>query len=393
MRYLLLFVSTLFAHFAIAQNVGIGTALPNKAKLEVSGAIGNTVAIFTQAQGFPGVTFFRTPPAIGFNLYTTDQNRYVGSGSAMVQYINPANGGLYFDLIRTKGSANQPATAISRSMTIQQNGNVALSSYEQDATLFVGIGATLGDTLPTRFVGTTYNTIFNQKQSTTVYNSYLNGGKAGSDVYVNDVNFGNVYLCKSFGNVSVNTTSANATLTIKQYGGHGLVLVEPSTFHNWEFVTTKNLTDAASDYYLYYNGAYRGNIFYIDGGYYPISDKRLKKDVRSLSSVLSKVLSMNPVTYKMKYGSITDTKTLGFIAQEVNNIFPELTQQITSKDTEIGYPGLDDLYTMHYDGMAPIVIKAIQEQQEKIKSMQSKNDELRKRINAIESIVNDGKKF
>ncbi|MES2431545.1 MAG: tail fiber domain-containing protein [Bacteroidota bacterium] len=387
----LIILVTFSVHITLAQNVGIGTALPNKAKLEISGAVGNTTAIFVRDSGFAGISFQRTPPAIGFNQYTNGQNYYIGAGTALIEWLNPVNGSLNFDMTRTAGTANQPITTLTRSLTIQQNGNVSISAGEANASLFVGkYVATSPNTgahpYATRFQGTNYHSVFYEFQGGSVYNTRINGGKPGSDVYVNDVNFGDIYLCKDCF-IGINATGP-AELYIKQVNGRGLALVEPSTFHNWEFITTKNLTDPASDYYVYYNGQYRGNFFYLDGGYYPISDKRLKKDIHSLNTVLPQIMELNPVSYKSKDDNPENIRTIGFIAQEVNTVLPELTDHLTEKDTKIGYSGLSDLYTLQYDGMAPVIIKAIQEQQEKIDQLQSKNKDLRKRIKEIEKLLN-----
>ena len=66
-------------------------------------------------------------------------------------------------------------------------------------------------------------------------------------------------------------------------------------------------------------------------------------------------------------------------------VFPEITEQITGDD--LGYPDITDIYTLNYDALGPIAIKAIQEQQEKIQKIQSQIAILRQRIAAIEKAV------
>ena len=61
-----------------AQNVGIGIT-PSKARLEVNGAVGKTVAIF--GGDGAGISLQQNPPAIGFNQYSTDVNRNMLPGS------------------------------------------------------------------------------------------------------------------------------------------------------------------------------------------------------------------------------------------------------------------------------------------------------------------------
>jgi hypothetical protein len=90
------------------------------------------------------------------------------------------------------------------------------------------------------------------------------------------------------------------------------------------------------------------------------SDQRLKKDIISLSdSALEKVISLNPVTYHWNQEDGLGPPHAGFIAQEVQQIFPELVG--VDKDTTY--------LTLSTVGMTPYIVKAIQELDLKIKSL------------------------
>ena len=160
-----------------------------------------------------------------------------------------------------------------------------------------------------------------------------------------------------------------------------MILVNPNNFSNWEFAVTKNLTEPGSDLYLFYNEAYRGNFFHIDGDYYQLSDQRFKKAVEPLPSVLGKLLQLRPVDYQLISAKPGTQKKMGFIAQEVAALFPELISVV--KDTSGGYEGITDLHMLNYDGFGPIAIKAIQEQQEKIQMIRAQNTALKERIQAV----------
>jgi hypothetical protein len=101
-----------------------------------------------------------------------------------------------------------------------------------------------------------------------------------------------------------------------------------------------------------------------------------------LSSTLAGVLALRPCEYEMKYTNPGHEKSLGMIAQEVRTIFPEITDHITGN--ELGYPGLTDLYSMNYNALGPLAIKAIQEQQQRIVLVKTEIDQLRRRIEAAE---------
>jgi hypothetical protein len=77
----------------------------------------------------------------------------------------------------------------------------------------------------------------------------------------------------------------------------------------------------------------------------------------------------------MRAESSDSEKSIGFIAQEANALFPELVTII--QDTTLGYSDIPDLHMIKYDAIGPIAIKAIQEQQEKVKKLQDQNAALR----------------
>ena len=82
------------------------------------------------------------------------------------------------------------------------------------------------------------------------------------------------------------------------------------------------------------------------------SDERLKKNIENLDSVLPGIMQLRPVSFEWKSNGET---ARGFIAQEVEKIFPELVGE--------GLNGYKGLYT---DQFIPYLTKAIQEQQQEI---------------------------
>ena len=85
------------------------------------------------------------------------------------------------------------------------------------------------------------------------------------------------------------------------------------------------------------------------------SDKRLKEDIKSIKHGLNSIMQLNPVQYKMKNG--VDRITLGLIAQEVEGVIPEA---VHSPDNQ------NDYYALRYAELIPVLVKAIQEQQEQL---------------------------
>ncbi len=379
-RLLFQFALLLAAINAHSQNVGIGIT-PTKAKFEVNGSVGPTVAIFG-GEG-AGISLQQNWPSVGFNEYHDGSNvRNMVAGSGFIMYLDMNTGSLAFDYTSLTSGANS-TTAPTRRLTIRQNGNVSVNATEANATLYVG-GSNLG--IPSAvFRGTNYSSYFYEGVSpgNTGRSTYINGGKPGSVVFLNDIPLGDVVVGYGSGNskVGINTSTPTDMLEVKQYGGRGLALINPS-YNYWEFFVEKNLTENASDMYVYYNGGNLGNFYQGDGKYYYYSDKRVKSNIQPLSNLLPGVMALKPCTYEIKFDNPGHVQSIGLIAQEARTVFPEVTGHIDGDD--LGYGGIKDLYTMDYNALGPIAIGAIQEQQRKVEQLKNQISFLKQRIQIAE---------
>ncbi|MDO8658858.1 MAG: site-specific integrase [Candidatus Levybacteria bacterium] len=100
-----------------------------------------------------------------------------------------------------------------------------------------------------------------------------------------------------------------------------------------------------------------------------LSDIRLKENIKALSGSLEKVLALSGVSFNWKKTGIA---SIGFIAQEVEKIAPELVS--TGND---GYKSLD------YSKITPLLTQAIKEQQAQITSLVEKTQNLAAKANSI----------
>ena len=144
---------------------------------------------------------------------------------------------------------------------------------------------------------------------------------------------------------------------------------------NTNFWTT--YIDYLNDNYCFsYNGNLKSWIVDSDGYYSNVSDIRLKKDIKSMSNILPKVLALNPSIYKYKSQSEDDeTVSIGFISQEVEALFPSIVSE------QNGIKGLK------YSEFSVMAIKAIQEQQQIIDAQQSEIESLKDQLNKILSTM------
>ena len=128
-----------------------------------------------------------------------------------------------------------------------------------------------------------------------------------------------------------------------------LGLYNASSGNRWTYWFNSDLT-------VYYNGFIKGTWSSGNGDYTSMSDRRLKKDITPLGSVLASVNKLKAFMFRYKDNSSIEPLTAGFMAQDVQPLFPEAVKEISNKD------GTYNL-GIQYQYMSVYAIKAIQEQQ------------------------------
>lgn len=108
----------------------------------------------------------------------------------------------------------------------------------------------------------------------------------------------------------------------------------------------------------YVNGVYLAGAS--SAGWVNVSDITMKENITPMVNMLDKINELKPCQYN--YIGNQDEICMGFIAQELQNQFPNLIYKSSDK---LG---------IAYTGLIPVIIKAIQEQQEQINSLK---DELK----------------
>lgn len=116
-----------------------------------------------------------------------------------------------------------------------------------------------------------------------------------------------------------------------------------------------------------YNGIGKSQISSIDGAYTQISDRSLKQDIEGMEAITEKVMQLKPSTYYLKESrNRASHKSIGLIAQEVEQVFPELVYEIDG-----------NLKSLNYSALSVVAIKAIQEQQETITRLTEEMEKLK----------------
>ncbi len=105
------------------------------------------------------------------------------------------------------------------------------------------------------------------------------------------------------------------------------------------------------------------------------SDLLLKKDVTVMQNVLQKVLSLRPVTWHWKTNQDDKITQYGFIAQEVERLFPDVIKD--------GHWHGTDAKVMSTHDLLPYAIEAIKEQQRTIENTERELDILKTELLGI----------
>ncbi|RYY45291.1 MAG: hypothetical protein EOO06_16755 [Chitinophagaceae bacterium] len=168
----------------------------------------------------------------------------------------------------------------------------------------------------------------------------------------------NALLVRKDGRVGIGTDYPLTTLHVKQVAGAGGIMLENlGNGNKWR------LYSASGDNNLtFYNNANTeiADIDDLTGAYTSLSDQRFKKDVLPLGSVLPNLLKLVPSRYHFNWQQSNESSEIGMIAQHTYALFPEL----------VSYDKENDIYKMNYAGFSTVAIKAIQEQQALIKTLQ-----------------------
>jgi len=150
----------------------------------------------------------------------------------------------------------------------------------------------------------------------------------------------------------------------------GLTLEDSSNTDKWKIYHSGLFLSFAE------NGVRRGYITNGTGAYIATSDRRLKKQVIPTREVVSKLKNLTVYNYLYKDQGENAKETIGFMAQDVQPLFPELVE--TDED---GYLGLN------YSGFGVIAVKAIQEQQTEIELLKQQLEEQKAELLELRNLI------
>jgi hypothetical protein len=311
-------------------NVGIGTTTPT-AKLEIQNTPANDwgVSVWgntTTGQSYGGIIRGGT-----------------NSSDVAFRVNNAVNNLTYFTV---NGSGNvgigtgSPAQLLS--LASSTNSNISLRNTTTNS--WRGITFLNGPTDTTEYAYISYNATSGE------FRYYANPAGFGgyATFYSNDSEAMRINSSRDVLIGATSSPSAYGKLIVR--GANQGITIQSSVDNNYRSIYSQ------SGSLYFYNGSNEG---YLSSGgtWVNASDISIKKDIKEIEYGINEVMALKPKWYKMIED---DLEQIGFIAQEVEEVLPELVST-----SERGMKGLS------YGQMTAVLVKAMQEQQKQIEELKS----------------------
>ena len=180
----------------------------------------------------------------------------------------------------------------------------------------------------------------------------------------------------SGGNVGIGTTSPDSALQVSTSTAAAVSKFTNTYNSSGTFCLVtqlgSNANNASSYHYIATTGGGdkcyvlgNGNLQNTNNSYGQLSDIRLKKEITQATPKLEKLLKVNIVNFKFINDEV-ETKQIGVIAQELEEIFPSLVEESTDRETN------ELRKSVKYSVFVPILIKAIQELTARVQYLENK---------------------
>lgn len=164
-----------------------------------------------------------------------------------------------------------------------------------------------------------------------------------------------------------------------------------------------------------YAGYFDGRVL-ATGGVFTTSDSELKHNVAKLDKALDLIGKLKPKAYEYQRTGVFGAMNLpegihyGLIAQEVEEVLPNIVKTsqyntalhytpelpdtvglrrgVAAQQKQVAKAETAEFKAVNYTELIPILVKAVQEQQEEIREAQAEKDALLSRIEKLEQVVN-----
>jgi len=291
------------------------------------------------------------------------------------------------------------------------------SSADGDGSVAFGRG-TLAKSAYETVIGS-WNTDYSANSTTSSDDNdrlFVIGNGTGSS----DRNDALVMLKNGFMGLGNDNPSAKLTIDDVPVGENGIRLRGGGNYYstdNWQFGQAQNETGVTNGDFVmkrvntpvfhFWNGfmapvtdnlaslglpSDRWSTVYASNGTINTSDAREKKNIKEIDYGLETLMKLKPVSYEWKEDAMNMGTKLGFIAQDLLEVVPEVV--VTEKrveNRETGAITFEEAERMgvFYDDLIPVLAKAIQEQQGTIEEVKEENNELTEENETLRSELDE----
>jgi hypothetical protein len=413
----------------VSGKLGVGTNTPGR-KLEVSGSGEQFIRVSSTGTSDVGIEFLRTGASTGdwrianvsgnLRFFWSDDDYATTTTPISINNINGRVGigtitpTQQLDVagnIRLRDANRSIGTFSSHELALVTN-SVERINIKTDGK--VGIGTTTPSGLLTVNAdgsGTSYPAIRANNTNATGIALYASASSSDAAMVVSQSGAGGI-MAKFFdggsndvvridngGGANIGAIRLYGSNTSTNYGGFmngstsfGLVMGHTYLGSPYAIANAYRPTSSTSAFVPWLNNTtslgsatYRWIALHAVNGTIQTSDKTKKENIKDLSFGLDAVMKLKPVSYswKDKNLQIGTGTNYGFIAQDVEQILPDVVvhtytsqEEIENARTEKGIELDPETYGVKYSELIPVMVKAMQEQQEMIEDQNRKIENL-----------------
>lgn len=353
-----------------AANRTVFQALSNSTYLDISGG---TIPLYLMGSGGRMTIGHNNSPSYQVDLRTSATNdglsiTQTGTSAGALHLTNSSAGGGHWALFSTGSGNGQGAGNFS---IFQYGGTDRL--FIQGSTGNVGIGNINPSLAQLQVEQTT-----NNNSATGYFVSALNNPSGMNrtlqvEAQNGNYNWAGVFVCND----------ASCTQNI------GVYAATPGNYpaNDWA-AYMEGHAKVTQNFYVGGNSYFTGNGYF--GASMLWSDKRLKKDIKTLEKPMDVIMKLRPTTYFFDQTQanglhMPEDKQYGLIAQELQEVLPESVKEmvkpadIDPMTQEMKHPEMKIL-TVNYNSLIPFLIKGMQEQQTTIETLLQSNADLKAEV-------------
>lgn len=194
-------------------------------------------------------------------------------------------------------------------------------------------------------------------------------------LYTTDGNVNN-FLTMPDGSSNTKGIGSSSTLHIRFLVGQNTILFHNGGADRYLFGTTAVYPNSSLAYDLGLS-SFRWNVVYCNA-VNQLSDGRVKTNIKPLRMGIGFINKLNPVAYELTVGNNTESKRLGFLAQDVEKVLAGYTDMDNTTLLQISNKGEEsEQYSLCYTELIAPLVSAVQDLSKEVKKLKKEIDLLK----------------